>query len=123
MVALQEVDSMVERTGRVDQTTVLGQLTGMHSVFGTFFDYQGGRYGMSLLSRYPFISYMNHLLPKGVESRAALAVTVRLGDDGPEIIGDPGRRLQLPAGLRRHGAVATPLAGPRQRLVRPDVSG
>ncbi len=86
LVALQEVDSMVERTGRVDQTSVLGEMTGMHSVFGTFFDYQGGRYGMALLSKYPFVSYTNHLLPKGVEHRAALAGTVRLGVDGPEII-------------------------------------
>jgi endonuclease/exonuclease/phosphatase family metal-dependent hydrolase len=86
VVALQEVDSVVERTSGVDQTTVLGELTGMHSVFGTFFDYQGGRYGMALLSKYPFISHTNHLLPKGVEHRAALAGTIRVGDDGPEVI-------------------------------------
>jgi endonuclease/exonuclease/phosphatase family metal-dependent hydrolase len=86
VVTLQEVDSAVERTSGVDQTTVLGELTGMHSVFGTFFDYQGGRYGMALLSKYPFISYTNHLLPKGVEHRAALAGTIRIGEDGPEVI-------------------------------------
>lgn len=86
VVALQEVDSMVERSGRVDQATVLGELTGMHSVFGAFFDYQGGRYGMALLSRYPFIAHTNHLLPKGVEHRAALAGRIRVGDDGPEVI-------------------------------------
>jgi endonuclease/exonuclease/phosphatase family metal-dependent hydrolase len=86
VVTLQEVDSAVERTSGVDQTTVLGELTGMHSVFGTFFDYQGGRYGMALLSKYPFISYTNHLLPKGVEHRAALAGTIRVGGDGPEVI-------------------------------------
>jgi endonuclease/exonuclease/phosphatase family metal-dependent hydrolase len=86
IVTLQEVDSAVERTSGVDQTTVLGELTGMHSVFGTFFDYQGGRYGMALLSKYPFISYTNHLLPKGVEHRAALAGTIRVGENGPEVI-------------------------------------
>jgi endonuclease/exonuclease/phosphatase family metal-dependent hydrolase len=86
VVTLQEVDSAVERTSGVDQTTVLGELTGMHSVFGTFFDYQGGRYGMALLSKYPFISYTNHLLPKGVEHRAALAGTIRVVGDGPEVI-------------------------------------
>lgn len=86
VVTLQEVDSSVERSGRVDQTTVLGELTGMHSVFGTFFDYQGGRYGMALLSKYPFISHTNHILPKGVEHRAALAGKIRIGDDGPEVI-------------------------------------
>lgn len=86
VVTLQEVDSVVERTKGVDQTTVLGELTGMHSVFGTFFDYQGGRYGMALLSKFPFISHTNHLLPKGVEHRAALAGRIRVGDDGPEVV-------------------------------------
>ncbi len=86
VVTLQEVDSAVERTSGVDQTKVLGELTGMHAVFGTFFDYQGGRYGMALLSEYPFISYTNHLLPKGVEHRAALAGRIRVGDDGPEVV-------------------------------------
>ena len=86
VVTLQEVDSAVERTSGVDQTTLLGQLTGMHSVFGTFFDYQGGRYGMALLSKYPFISHTNYLLPKGVEHRAALAGRIRVGDDGPEVV-------------------------------------
>ncbi len=86
VVTLQEVDSVVERTSGVDQTTVLGELTGMHSVFGTFFDYQGGRYGMALLSKYPFISYTNYLLPKGVEHRAALAGRIKVGGDGPEVV-------------------------------------
>jgi len=86
VVTLQEVDSVVERTSGVDQTTALGELTGMHSVFGTFFDYQGGRYGMALLSKYPFISYTNHLLPKGVEHRAALAGRIKVGEDGREIV-------------------------------------
>lgn len=86
IVALQEVDSVVERTGGVDQATVLGQLIGMNSVFGAFFDYQGGRYGMALLSKYPFVSYENHRLPDGLEPRTALAVTVRVGEPAREII-------------------------------------
>jgi endonuclease/exonuclease/phosphatase family metal-dependent hydrolase len=86
VVALQEVDSVVERTGGVDQTTVLGELTGMHSAFGAFFDYQGGRYGMALLSRYPITSYANHWLPEGTEPRTGLAARIQLGDSGEEII-------------------------------------
>jgi endonuclease/exonuclease/phosphatase family metal-dependent hydrolase len=85
IVALQEVDSAVERTGGVDQATVLGELTGMRSVFGAFFDYQGGRYGMALLSKYPFVSYENHRLPDGLEPRTALAARVRVGK-GQEIV-------------------------------------
>jgi len=80
LVTLQEIDSAVERTGGVDQGTVLGELTGMYSVFGAFFDYQGGRYGMAILSKRPFTTHQNHRLPDGLEPRTALAVNVEVGD-------------------------------------------
>jgi endonuclease/exonuclease/phosphatase family metal-dependent hydrolase len=86
VVALQEIDSAVERTSRVDQTARLGELTGMHSVFGAFFDYQGGRYGMALLSKFPIKSYANHWLPEGTEPRTGLAARIQLADSGQEII-------------------------------------
>ena len=50
LVALQEVDRVVDRTGGVDQATALGELTGMTAVFGEFMSYQGGRlrHGLAL---------------------------------------------------------------------------
>jgi endonuclease/exonuclease/phosphatase family metal-dependent hydrolase len=86
IVALQEIDSAVERTSRVDQTARLGELTGMHSVFGAFFDYQGGRYGMALLSKFPIKSYANHWLPEGTEPRTGLAARIQFADSGQEIV-------------------------------------
>jgi endonuclease/exonuclease/phosphatase family metal-dependent hydrolase len=86
MVTLQEVDSVVERTSEVHQAAVLGALTGMHAIFGAFFDYQGGRYGMALLSKHPIQSYENHRLPDGLEPRTALAARLRIGEPGEEII-------------------------------------
>jgi len=105
IVALQEIDSAVERSSRVDQASRLGELTGMHSVFGAFFDYQGGRYGMALLSRFPIESYANHWLPEGTEPRTGLAARIRL-DSGQEIIvvgihlyRTPEQRLAQASGL------------------------
>ncbi len=86
IVALQEVDSAVERTYCVDQASVLAGLTGMHSAFGAFFDYQGGRYGMALLSKYPFESVENLRLPDGAEPRTALAGRVRVGEPPTDIV-------------------------------------
>lgn len=86
IVALQEVDRRAERTGGVDQATVLGELTGMHAVFGDFMDYQGGQYGMALLSKYPIEATANHRLPEGREPRSALAATIRVGESGTEVI-------------------------------------
>jgi endonuclease/exonuclease/phosphatase family metal-dependent hydrolase len=83
LVALQEVDNRTERTGGVDQAAELGRLTGMTPVFGKFMDYEGGEYGMAVLSRLPVLGSANHRLPEGAEPRSALVVRVELpGDHG-----------------------------------------
>jgi endonuclease/exonuclease/phosphatase family metal-dependent hydrolase len=80
LIALQEVDSVVQRSGGVAQAERLGELLGMHHAFGGFFDYQGGRYGMAVLSRRPLRSARSVRLPDGNEPRVALAVEI----DGAE---------------------------------------
>ncbi len=87
IVALQEIDSAVERTYGVNQIAVLGTLTGMQAVFGGFFDYQGGRYGMGILSKYPLLSYDNHRLPDGLEPRSALAARVEVEEVEVVVVG------------------------------------
>lgn len=78
IVGLQEVDRNVERSGRVDQAALLGNLLGMRHAFGAFMDYQGGRYGMAILSRYPIASSREIMLPAGEEPRIALAARIVL---------------------------------------------
>jgi endonuclease/exonuclease/phosphatase family metal-dependent hydrolase len=85
LVALQEVDIRTERTGGVDQAAELGRLTGMSAVFGPFMDFQGGEYGMAVLSALPIVDSRNHRLPEGAEPRSALAVRVRLPGDAGEL--------------------------------------
>ena len=85
LVTLQEVDSLAERTGGVDQAAVLGELTGMHAAFGRFMPYQGGAYGMAVLSRWPMLDVDNWRLPDGEEPRTALGVRVREPQSGKEI--------------------------------------
>jgi endonuclease/exonuclease/phosphatase family metal-dependent hydrolase len=77
LVALQEIDSVTERTGRADQAAELARLTGLTPVFGSFMPYQGGAYGMAVLSRWPIVESENLRLPPGAEPRTALSVTVR----------------------------------------------
>ena len=86
LVALQEIDRETERSGNVDQTKRLAKMTGLHGSFGPFFDYQGGQYGMAILSRKKPIRTTNHLLPAGREPRSALAIEVVPVANGPEII-------------------------------------
>jgi len=56
VVLLQEVDRGTERSGRVDQLGELTGGTGMHGAFGKTLDYQGGDYGIAVLSRWPILS-------------------------------------------------------------------
>jgi len=55
IVGLQEVDRGVERTGRVDEIKELARLTGMDYAFAHNLDYQGGQYGVAVLSRFPIL--------------------------------------------------------------------
>jgi len=53
VVLLQEVDRGTRRSGGVDQPAVLGRLTGYATAFGRTLDYDGGEYGIAILSRWP----------------------------------------------------------------------
>jgi endonuclease/exonuclease/phosphatase family metal-dependent hydrolase len=55
VVLLQEVDRRTERSGRMDQVAELERLTGFDAAFGKTLDYQGGEYGIALLSRWPIV--------------------------------------------------------------------
>ena len=84
IVALQEVDDDVRRSGGVDQATWLAERLGMQASFGPFMDYQGGRYGLAILSRIPIQRSEVWRLPDGHEPRVALSVDV-VNRSGPTI--------------------------------------
>ncbi len=56
VVALQEVDVGVDRTGRIDEAAELGARLGMTPVFAATIDRGGGAYGIAMLSRVPIQS-------------------------------------------------------------------
>ncbi|HZW09617.1 MAG TPA: endonuclease/exonuclease/phosphatase family protein [Phycisphaerales bacterium] len=79
LVALQEVDQGAVRTGGVDQAAELGRLTGMHHAFAPFMEFDGGRYGLAILSKHPIQSTQVIALPTGRhEPRTALAAEVMI---------------------------------------------
>lgn len=85
VITLQEIDEGVERSDRVRQATELGTLLGMSAHFGDFMPYQGGEYGMAILTSLPVSSVTNHRLPDGEEPRTALEVKVAAGPDGDPV--------------------------------------
>lgn len=76
LIALQEVDSVCGRSGSVDQSAVLASSLGMNHAFGAFMPYDGGSYGMAVLSTFPIVETHRHELPEGAEPRCALEVVV-----------------------------------------------
>jgi endonuclease/exonuclease/phosphatase family metal-dependent hydrolase len=78
LVALQEVDRRTNRLGGLDLSAELASRTGMHHVFGPAMPFDGGEYGVAILSRYPIDRVENFALPsrEGSEPRTALLAFV-----------------------------------------------
>ncbi len=90
LVALQEVDVGVKRSGRVHEAQRLGELTGMTVQFGPTQHYEGGLFGNAVLSRLPILDVLIQPLPYTESTpelvtypRGAIAVTVRGPNDKP----------------------------------------
>ena len=85
LVALQEIDAYTSRSGKdLHQARELARLTGMYSFFAKAIDFQGGEYGIAILSRFPILDSIALVLPmkdsnRG-EQRAIAVITVALKD-------------------------------------------
>ncbi|MGN0003022.1 MAG: endonuclease/exonuclease/phosphatase family protein [Sphingobacterium composti] len=83
LVALQEVDVNVPRSGKVNQAAELAKLLNMHYYFSKSIDFNGGEYGVAILSKYPLSNMRNELLPMPIsgEQRSVAIATVNLPDN------------------------------------------
>ncbi|WP_212002714.1 endonuclease/exonuclease/phosphatase family protein [Chitinophaga sp. HK235] len=84
LVALQEVDSVTQRTKHTDQLKELASITGMYTYFAKAMDFDGGGYGTGILSRFPIAEAVTVPLPSakpGAEPRVAGVITVKLPGD------------------------------------------
>ncbi|HET8668409.1 MAG TPA: endonuclease/exonuclease/phosphatase family protein [Terriglobales bacterium] len=78
LVALQEIDVRTLRSGKeLDQAAELAKLTGMNFYFAKSLDFEGGDYGLAILSRFPISQGEALPLPlEGGEHRALGVVTI-----------------------------------------------
>lgn len=86
LLGLQEVDELTNRSGKKAETDELARLTGMpYRYFGAAFDFDGGKYGGAILSKYPLVNARTVRLDahttrgNGIEPRIAVAADVTLG--------------------------------------------
>jgi endonuclease/exonuclease/phosphatase family metal-dependent hydrolase len=83
LVALQEVDSGVNRSQQINEPEKLGELCKLTPVFGNNIRYDGGDYGNAILSRWPVAGHTNHKLQSYYpnEQRGLLEVQVTLPEE------------------------------------------
>lgn len=74
VVAVQELDSASERSQGVFVLKELAERTRMHFCYGPSIDFQGGKYGIGLLSKEKPVGYRTLPLPGREESRLLLIV-------------------------------------------------
>jgi len=81
LVGLQEVDRGVKRTEGKDEIAELAKMTGMRYAFAHNLDYQGGQYGVAILSRFPFgaIDHRKYENKREAERRGMIRVEVDVG--------------------------------------------
>lgn len=81
LVGLQEVDRGVRRTERRDQIAELARLTKMEYAFAPNLQFQGGHYGVAVLSRHPImeIDHRRYGHLREAERRGFIRVAVRVG--------------------------------------------
>lgn len=78
LAGLQEIDRCTQRSHGVDQIGELGRILGFHSAYGAFMEYDGGQYGLGVVSRYPIVSSHTVPIPDRKEPRVALFAEIAL---------------------------------------------
>jgi len=85
IIALQEVDVNTQRSGNMNQAQeIAAKLNMPHYFFGKAIDYQGGEYGVAIISKYPLTEKVVHRLPtkagSGGEARVLATAKATLPD-------------------------------------------
>lgn len=74
IIALQELDSVTRRSQGVDVLKQLAETTGMYGTYGAAIAFQGGKYGVGVLSKEKPLAHKTIPLPGTEEARVLLVV-------------------------------------------------
>jgi chondroitin AC lyase len=107
LVAVQEVDVFTGRSGNIDEASELAARLNMYVYFGKAINYDGGQYGVALLSKFPLKDCKTYPLPSAADTTAeprVLAVatvqlpggnTLRFGSTHLDVKSAGNRDLQV----------------------------
>ena len=85
LVGLQEVDRGVQRTQRIDEIVELAKLTHMDYAFAFNLAYQGGQYGVAILSRLPIAATEHRLFKNLREAERRGFILAEVGFHGRKL--------------------------------------
>ncbi|MDL2221402.1 endonuclease/exonuclease/phosphatase family protein [Parabacteroides sp. OttesenSCG-928-N08] len=77
IIALQEVDSVTGRSNHLDVVAELGRMTQMHGYYSAAIDFDGGKYGVGILTKEEPIRVKRLPLPGSEEARTLLIVELQ----------------------------------------------
>jgi endonuclease/exonuclease/phosphatase family metal-dependent hydrolase len=82
VIALEEVDNGLPRSGGVDQSAALAEKIGAQRIFAGAWEKDGGAYGIALLSKMPLLQSERFELPEanGFEPRVGIDASLCAGD-------------------------------------------
>ncbi|WP_435930197.1 endonuclease/exonuclease/phosphatase family protein [Dryocola sp. BD613] len=88
IIAIPEIDNKTARSKKIDQLKTLAEANGLHYAFGKALNFDGGEYGLGLLSRYPVAHFQVINLPSGeAEQRVVLLAQIAVpGFDSPVVV-------------------------------------
>ncbi len=86
IVALQDVDRWVPRSGKVDMISSLTDLTGMTYAFARNRELEGGECGVGVLTRFPILEEKSRELVPGIPGRRSRLMEMILDVKGTEIL-------------------------------------
>jgi endonuclease/exonuclease/phosphatase family metal-dependent hydrolase len=85
LVGLQEVDRGVERTQRIDEIVGLAKLTKMDYAFAFNLKYQGGQYGVAVLSKFTIMATEHRLYQNTREAERRGFIRAEVSIDGRKV--------------------------------------
>ena len=106
VVAFQEVDVKVKRSGRIDEATILGELTGYKPFFGKAIPLTGGAYGNAIIAKDPESVLVKHIPLPGKEPRCMFAVQTKSAKGTPFVFACTHLCLDAENRLKSTGIIA-----------------
>ncbi|WP_050907472.1 endonuclease/exonuclease/phosphatase family protein [Vibrio harveyi] len=78
ITAIIEIDKKTKRSGNIDQLALLKEKTNLHGEFAKTINFDGGEYGVAVMSKYPILKTESIQIPSGDEQLVLYAAEIKI---------------------------------------------